>query len=324
MSPARRIPRLVWPALGVIYLVWGSTYAGIRVGVESIPPFWMASLRFTLAGLILFGFVAARGGLRQLPDRRQWLVAVVTGAALIGFGNGGVTWGELTVPSGVAAIIVSTTPLWMALMSRVFLGQRLGALVSVGLSIGFVGLIVLVGPTALRLDQLPGMAAVLLAAVGWAAGSVYSQRAPLPRDPFLTSAMQMLAGGLLMAPVAVATREPLNLGAITGRSWIAFVYLVLVGAVLGFSVYVYLLKSAPIALASTYAYVNPVVAVILGVFILGEQLTARTLIGGGVIILGVALIVVAQALRPKAQSVPERDLVPGAVRAPTPASSSSP
>src|SRR5437588_4857027 len=221
MSPSRPIPALVWPALATIYLVWGSTYLGIRVAVARMPPFWMATVRFTLAGVLLLGIVALRGGLKELPDRRQWLAAAVTGVALIGFGNGGVTWGELTVASGLAAINVTTSPLWMALIGRVILGERLGFRVSLGLALGFIGLVVLLGPAAMTSGQLPGLIALVLAAIGWAVGSVYSQRAPLPKDPLLTSAMQMLAGGALLAPVAAAT-EHLNVASISGRSWTAF------------------------------------------------------------------------------------------------------
>jgi len=300
IRPARTSPALLGAGLATIYVVWGTTYLGIRVGIETIPPFFMSGLRYMLAGLLLFGWVALRGGLRQgWPSRRQWLSAILTGTGLVALGNGALSWGELYLPSGAAAIFIATVPLWMTLMARVFQREPIRLPAAIGLGIGLAGLVVLVGPAVIRGGDLWAMLACLLAALGWAAGTVYSRSAPFPNNPFQVAGMQMFAGGVVVFLFSVVSGEAarFNPAAVSTRSVIAFLYLLFIGAILGFGVFIWLVKVAPLPLLGTYAYVNPVVAVVLGHFLLGEPVTPRTVIGGGVIILGVALIVASQSRR---------------------------
>jgi drug/metabolite transporter (DMT)-like permease len=304
---ARTSPALLGAGLATIYVVWGTTYLGIRVAVETIPPFLLSGVRYMLAGLLLFGWVALRGGLSAgWPTRRQWLSAAVTGTGLVAFGNGLISWGEQYLPSGPAALFIATVPLWMTAMGRVFQKEPIKPAAAIGLGIGLLGLVVLVGPAALRGGDLVPRLACMLAALGWAAATVYSRSAPFPNNPFQVAGMQMFAGGLVVFLFSLATGDAarFNPGALSLRSELAFVYLLFVGAILGFGVYIWLVKVAPLSLLGTYAYVNPVVAVILGHLLLGEQVTPQTVIGGGVIILGVALIVATQT-RQGGPDIPE-------------------
>jgi drug/metabolite transporter (DMT)-like permease len=307
IRPTRTSPALLGAGLATIYVVWGTTYLGIRLGVETIPPFFLSGLRYTLAGALLFAWVALRGGLKAgWPTRRQWLSAVLTGTGLVAFGNGALSWGEQYLPSGPAAIFIATVPLWMTVLARIFQKEPIRLPSAVGLGIGLLGLVVLVGPAALQGGDLVAMLACLLAALGWAAATVYSRSAPFPNNAFLVAGMQMFAGGLVVFLFSAVSGDAarFNPAAVSLRSELAFVYLLFVGAILGFGVYMWLVKVAPLSLLGTYAYVNPVVAVILGHFLLGEQITLRTLIGGGVIILGVALIVATQS-REESREAPE-------------------
>jgi drug/metabolite transporter (DMT)-like permease len=298
IRPTRTSPALLGAGLATIYVVWGTTYLGIRVGVETIPPFFLSGVRYTLAGSLLFGWVALRGGLKEgWPTRRQWLSAVLTGTGLVAFGNGALSWGEQYLPSGPAAIFIATVPLWMTILARVFQKEPIHLAAAVGLGIGLLGLLILVGPAAFQGGPLVAMLACLLAALGWAAATVYSRSAAFPNNPFLVAGMQMFAGGLVVSLFSAVSGDAgrFNLGAVSLRSELAFVYLLFIGAIFAFGVYIWLVKVAPLPLLATYAYVNPVVAVILGHFLLGEEITLRTLVGGGVIILGVALIVATQS-----------------------------
>ncbi len=298
IRPTRTSPALLGAGLATIYVVWGTTYLGIRVGVETIPPFLMSGVRYTLAGALLFGWVALRGGLKTgWPTPRQWFSAVLTGTGLVALGNGALSWGEQYMPSGPAAIFIATVPLWMTLLARVFQKEPIRLLSAIGLGIGLGGLVILVGPAALEGGPLVPMLACLVAALGWAAATVYSRSAPFPNNPFLVAGMQMFAGGIVVGLYSVVSGDAARFdpAALSLRSELAFVYLIFVGAILGFGVFIWLVKVAPLPLLGTYAYVNPVVAVILGHFLLGEQVTLRTMLGGGVIILGVALIVAAQS-----------------------------
>jgi drug/metabolite transporter (DMT)-like permease len=307
IRPTRTSPALLGAGLATIYVVWGTTYLGIRLGVETIPPFFLSGVRYTLAGALLFGWVAFRGGLKGgWPTRRQWLSAVLTGTGLVALGNGALSWGEQYLPSGPAAIFIATVPLWMTLMARLFQKEPIRLPAAVGLGIGLLGLVVLVGPAALRGGDLGAMLACLLAALGWAAATVYSRSAPFPNNPFLVAGMQMFAGGLVVSLFSVVSGDAarFNPAAVSLRSELAFVYLLFVGAILGFGVYIWLVKVAPLPLLGTYAYVNPVVAVLLGHLLLAEQITPRTLFGGGVIVLGVALIVATQS-REGSRDAPE-------------------
>ena len=301
IRPTRTSPALLGAGLATIYVVWSTTYLGIRLGVETIPPFLLSSARYILAGAILFGWVALRGGLPQgWPTRRQWLSALITGTGLVVIGNGALSWAEQYLPSGPSALFFATVPLWLTLLARVFQKEPIRLLAAIGLGIGFLGVVVLVGPAALRGGDLLPRLACLVAALGWAAATVYSRSAPLPNSPFQVAGMQMFAGGLvgLLFSLLSGDAGRFSLAAVSLRSELAFVYLLLVGAILGFGVYIWLVKVAPLPLLATYAYVNPAAAVVLGHFLLGEPVSLQTLIGGGVVILGVVLIVASQSQGP--------------------------
>ena len=290
----------VWAALAVVYVVWGSTYLAIDLAIETLPPFLMLSARFLAAGAILYA-IAFRGAER--PRLVHWRSALVIGAALLLLGNGGVAFAVQRVDTGIVALIVGSVPLWMALLDRVFYGQRLAPTAVVGLILGFGGIAFLARPTGD--GSVAGMIVVLLGSLAWAAGSLYSRKAPLPASPFQGAALQMLAGAAALGIFGVATGEvgAFDVGAVSTTSLVAFVYLVTIGSLIGFSAYIWLLKAAPTHLVGTYAYVNPVVAVLLGTLWLGEPITLTTIIGGAAIILAVALIVSA---RPVAESGPRR------------------
>jgi drug/metabolite transporter (DMT)-like permease len=280
----------------MLYVVWGSTYLGIMVAIETMPPFLMSSARFLIAGALLLAVTGAR------PWRfgaRQWLAAAVAGAALLAVGNGGITWAEQRVDSGVAALLVATMPLWLALFDRVFCGRRLAPAGVAGLVLGLGGVALLVGPGGGGTDLVGGLACVASAAA-WAAGSLYARNAPLPSSPGAASGMEMLAGGALLAVVGLAVGEggDFHLADVSAASAEAFAYLVVVGSIVAFSVFHWLLKNAPTSIVSTYAYVNPVVAVLLGAAFLGEPMTLRTLVAGLGIVASVVLIVGARLPRP--------------------------
>jgi drug/metabolite transporter (DMT)-like permease len=283
-------------ALGAVYLIWGSTYLAIRFAIETIPPFLMAGARYLTAGALLYGWSRLRGAPR--PSLVHWRSAGIIGALLLLLGNGGVVWSEQRVSSGLVALLVSTEPLWIVLLvwfrDR---GQRPGGRVIAGLLLGCAGLVLLVRPGSSSggLDPL-GVVAVLIASLSWAWGSVYSQRAKLPSSPLLSTAMQMLAGGALLLLAATLTGEPAHfaLAQVSTRSLLSLAYLVVFGAIIAFTAYVWLLRAAPPVLVSTYAYVNPVVAVLLGWALAGEPLARGTLVAAAVILTGVALISSAQ------------------------------
>jgi drug/metabolite transporter (DMT)-like permease len=291
-------PGSVWLGLLVLYVVWGSTYLAIAVAVETIPPFLMAGSRFGAAGAILLAWSIARAGSSfRWPSRREWVDSAIVGGLLLGGGMGFVAWGEQTIPSGITALLIATMPVWITIFGRILLGQRLPRLALVGILIGFVGVAVLVGPTALgttgALDPA-GLIVVLLSPVSWALGSLYaSHRARLPGQPLVATAAQMLTGAVVLSCMALATGEParLDLGAISSESFAAFLYLAVVGSLLAFTVFGWMLRVAPLPLVTTYAYVNPIVAVILGALILQEAIDARTIVAGAIIVVAVALIV---------------------------------
>lgn len=288
-----RIAGTVWAALLVVYVVWGSTYLGIRVVVETVPAFLSSGARFVAAGLLLAALVAWRGGRRALRvDRRQLASSVLVGLLLITGGNGLVVLGEETVPSGLAALLVAAVPLWMVILSAVG-GERPRPLALAGVLLGLVGLAVLSAPAFGGSIAPVGVVAVVSATLTWSAGSFAAKRIPMPRDVFAGSAYQMVAGGIGSTLVGLARGEHhvLELGEVSGRSWVALAYLVLVGSLVGFTAYAWLLRSAPLTLAGTYAYVNPVVAVFLGWLVLAEPLTGSTLVGGSIVVVGVCLVI---------------------------------
>jgi drug/metabolite transporter (DMT)-like permease len=296
-------------AFAAVYFIWGTTYLGIRVAIETIPPFFMAGSRVLTAGLIMFIFLRARGAPR--PVRLHWRSAVIAGALLLGGGSGLVTWAEQQVPSGTAALIVATVPLWIALFEwLIFRGGRPGKQVTLGLILGLIGIFMLVGP-----DQILGTAdfslfflfVLLLSPILWSFGSLYSRGAPLPANPFMGSAMQMMGGGgvLLLAGLLSGEAADLDITAISRTSLATWVYLVSFGSIIAFTAYIWLLKEVHVTKASTYTYVNPVVAVFLGWLILAEPITPATIISSVIIILAVILIQTArQTSQPEDQLAP--------------------
>jgi drug/metabolite transporter (DMT)-like permease len=302
-------------ALATVYVIWGSTYLAIAIAIETLPPFWMAGVRFVVAGALLYGFSRWRGAPR--PTLPHWRSAALIGGLLLLGGNGGVVWAEQRVSSGIAALLVSMVPLWMVLFRWMQPGgERPTKQVWAGITLGFIGLMLLVRPGSdgsgggIDKIDLLGVAALVFACISWAWGSIYSRRVPLPDSPFLVTGMEMLCGGALLLLVGALAGESaqLDLAAVSGRSALALLYLITFGALAGFTAYIWLLKVANPVLVSTYAYVNPIVAVFLGWLILGEPITARTLIAAAVIVAGVVLITLAQGKSggPKAKPEPVR------------------
>jgi len=294
-----------WAALATVYVVWGSTYLAIMVAIRTLPPFLMSSARFLVAGGILYAFALRRGAAR--PSVRHWRSAAVAGGALLVVGNGGVAWSEQRIDSGVAALLIATMPLWIALFDRVFAGRRLSRSRLLGLFVGLGGVVLLVGPVGSTGVDAVGALACLVAAVSWAGGSVYARGAALPRDLLLGSSMQMLSAGVLLAAAGLGSGEAGQVQPVSAASLGAVAYLVVVGSIVTYSAYVWLLKSAPISIVSTYAFVNPAIAVALGAVFLGEPLGLRTLAASAAIIVSVVLIVTGREGR-----------APAPVRAPEP------
>jgi drug/metabolite transporter (DMT)-like permease len=283
-----------WAALGVVYLVWGSTYLAIRVGVRDIPPLAMAGARFLIAGAILYPVAVRSGdaGLRAAdrPGPKQWLGCAVVGVLLLALGNGGVTVAERSLPSGLAAVLVATVPLWMILFAVPLQGGRVGRRAAAGLLLGLVGVAVLAGGGSAAGHAL-GVVIVLAAAACWGLGSVLSRRLRLPRRVLLAAAIEMLAGGAVLMIAAAVTGEfaKVHPGSVHLTSWLALGWLIAAGSILAFTAYGYALNRLPLSTVSTYAYVNPVVAVLLGTTLLHEALTAREVLGAGLVVCSVAL-----------------------------------
>jgi Predicted permease, DMT superfamily len=290
----------LWANLGIVYVVWGSTYFGIAISIETIPPFLMAAIRFGIAGLILIAWDLFRHPeARHLPSRRQVIDSAIVGGLLLGIGNGFVVFGEKTVPSGIAAILIGMMPLWFALLGWLYLRQRLPRLVVFAVALGFVGVALLIWPTgegANHFDPL-GIFILFLAPLGWAHGSIYSvRRAKLPHSQLTASGFQMLAGAAVTGVESLIAGEPahFNAAAVSPESLIAVVYLILFGSMLAYTAYSWLLRNAPLSLVGTYAYVNPVVAVALGTVFLHEAISFRTIAAAAVILVAVAIIVTAR------------------------------
>ena len=281
----------VWFALLVVYVVWGSTYLGILLTIRTIPVFLAGALRFLIAGALLYAWSIRRGDRSDRPGKRQWLAAGVVGTLLFLAGNTGVAWGELHVATGIASLVIATVPLWMALFDRVACGQRLSRAAVLGLGIGFGGAALLAAPSGSDKVDVAGMVVLLVSAAGWAIGSLYSRRAPLPRRPLVSSSMQMLVGGAILLVVAAGHGDVGRVHHVSTESILALVYLIVFGSILAFSAYAWLLRVARTSLVSTYAYVNPLVAVFLGWGFENETVSARTIGAGALILAAVALIV---------------------------------
>jgi drug/metabolite transporter (DMT)-like permease len=305
MAAPKRISIIL--AFAGIYLIWGSTYLGILFAIQSIPPLLMAGTRFLLAGIILYGVARMSGAPRS--SRTDWRTALIVGACLLLGGNGGVTLSEQYVPSGLAALLVATVPIYIALLSWLFgMSERPSAITWAGLAGGFIGVGVLLGP-ALRFSttgESPhawiGMTILLCSSLIWSAGSLYSRTAKISTSPFLAAAQQMLCGGTLLIIAGMARGElrQFDPQRITAQSTWAFVYLVLIGGIIGYVSYAWLLRHCEPAKVATYAYVNPIVAVLLGAMFAHESLSLRTVVAAGLIIGSVALVITAQQLKPKA------------------------
>ena len=292
---------LVVGALVIVYIVWGSTYLGIRVVVEEAPPLQSMGLRYTCASLVLGAILAMRGGVRRLRVTRPELAgAAFLGLMLPVLGNGLVSVGEdRGAPSGITALLIAVSPL-MIMIFRTLAGDRPRGMSLLGVLLGFVGLAYLVlAGRGKDTGEVPIMAAgiILFAATCWAFGSWVQPRLRLPEDVFVTTVYEMLAGGLILLGAGTAAGERFSPSSYGAHTWLALGYLVTFGSVIGFTAYVWLLDKAPISLVATYAYVNPVVAVFLGWLILSERVTGAVVIGGGIVVLSVAIVITAERPR---------------------------
>lgn len=292
----------------IIYVLWGSTYLAIRFAVETIPPFFMGGIRFIIAGSTLFGWSRWRGAPK--PDREQWKNAAIIGVLLLVIGNGAVAWSEQRVDSGVASLLVATVPLWIVLGEMVQ-GRRPELLQWVGVAVGLIGVGILVmpaeGATTKPIDPV-GAAVLIFGSFSWTAGSLFSRNARLATPSSAASGMQMLCAGVLMSLVSVVSGEwsRLDISAIHGTSVLALIYLIVFGSIVGFSTYMWLLSVARPAAVGTYAYVNPLVAVFLGVVVAGEKLPASATLAMVVIVASVALVSLAPYM--KKRSVPPAEV----------------
>jgi drug/metabolite transporter (DMT)-like permease len=297
----RRASLVAWVCLFIVWVVWGSTYLAIRVGVQTMPPLLMAATRNLVAGLIMFP--AAMGARRRAirtghevsrwPRRAEWIGCGVVGVLLL-VANGAVGIGEKTVPSGLAALLVATVPLWLLGFDAVLNHARLGLAPVAGLALGLVGVGFLsgLGGGSGQVDAV-GVVIILAAAVMWALGTIMARRVTIPSSPALASGMELLCGGIALLVLAAAGGEfgSLHLAEVSLRSWIALAYLIVIGSIVAFSAYGIAVRSLPTATVATYAYVNPVIAVLLGTLILNERLTPA-MFGGGALIVGAVVLVV--------------------------------
>lgn len=299
---AKRDALLLFLAFAAVYVIWGSTYLAIAVGIESFPTLLLPATRHLIAGLILYPILRWKTGIRPTPG--QWRTAVITGLLLLLVGNGGVCLAERTVPSGVAALLVALVSFWMVLLDWLRPGgQRPVPRVVASLILGFGGLVLLVGPAHLggseRVNPI-GAVILVVGSFGWAWGSIYSKHNDLPSSPLLGVAMQSLAGGTGLWIVGLLAGEgrQLHLAAITARSWMALAYLMIFGSGIGFTAYVYILKKSSAARVGTYAFVNPIVALFLGWLGAGETITLRTALAAAVILTAVLLVISAPHKNP--------------------------
>ena len=295
-------------SFAIVYIIWGSTYLAIGYAVETLPPFLMAGVRFLTAGAALYGLAKWRGA--PAPTRLHWRSALIIGALLFLVGNGGVTWAEQVVPSGVASLVVAVVPVWIVLLEWVRpSGRRPTTPVLLGVLVGLAGMALLVSGSSSEGSahqfSLAGFLALLAATFCWSVGSLYALKAPLPSSPLLTSGMEMLCGGALMLLFGSLTGEwsRFDPAHVTAISLFAVLYLVVFGAMIAFSAYNYVLNHTTPARASTYAYVNPVVAVFLGWFIRSEPLTPRTLLAAAIIVSAVVIITTYRTKQPASKPV---------------------
>ena len=289
-EPVRRASLVAWVCLVIVYFVWGSTYLAIRVGVETMPPLLMAAARNLIAGMIMFPIAWRRA--RRWPTRAEWIGTAVVGVLLL-VANGVVGLGEKSVPSGMAALLVATVPLWLLGIDAGLNHARLGLAPLGGLLLGLAGVALLSGLGTGGKVSVTGALTILGAAAMWALGTIMARRGTLPSSAALASGMEMLIGGVALLILSAATGEfsSVHAGQISARSWWALAYLIVIGSIVAFSAYGIAVRSLPTATVATYAYVNPVIAVLLGALILGERLTTA-MIAGGVLIVGAVVLVV--------------------------------
>ncbi|MCC6739285.1 MAG: EamA family transporter [Planctomycetia bacterium] len=290
MSP-RPSAAKVAVALAAVYVIWGSTYLAIRFAIDTLPPFTMAGARFLAAGLAMYAVVRARGTPR--PEPGHWPGAALIGGLMLLGGNGAVCWAERSVATGMASLLIATVPLWAVLLGAMLPGGRLpGPRVAAGILVGLAGVALLVRPWQGGAVDPAGAAALLFGAASWAAGSVLSRRVRLPESPLVATAMEMIAGGalLLVAGAAAGEWPRLDPHAVTLKSALAVAYLAVFGSIVGFTAFVWLLRHTSAVVATSYAYVNPLVAVLLGWAFAGEQPTPLTALAGALVVGAVALI----------------------------------
>lgn len=296
----------MWLALGTVYVVWGSTYLAIRVVVETLPPFLSAGVRFIVASAVLAAWLVARDGIGRL--RVSWTQlrsAGIVGVSLLLFGNGFVQVAERDVPSGLAALLIGSVPLWVVVYRRIA-GEPIGVSTLAGVLLGFAGVGFLALPRGISGEIAPiGLAFILVASACWAWGTFVSKRLELPRDPLVSTTLQQLLGGIGLVAAALLTGEVFQLdpAAWSERSLVALGYLVVFGSLVAFSAYTWLLVHVPVSKVATYAYVNPVVAVVLGALVLAEPVTATILVGAAMVITAVAFIVRQQGPAPAEQVI---------------------
>jgi drug/metabolite transporter (DMT)-like permease len=307
IAAAEQAPRttLIWTAMGAVYVIWSTTYLAIKVVNETLPTLLATSIRFLVAGSVLYGLAIRRGDrLGDRPTRTNWRAAGVVAALLLVCGNGGVAWGERTIPSGLAALVIATVPLWIAVIDRIVYHHRQPPLVLGGLVLGFVGAAILVQGSIEGHVDTAGLLTVVGASICWATGSLYQRRAALPRRPFVGAGMQMLIAGVILLALSALTGEfgRIDTSKISRASVLAVVYLIVFGSWLGFTSYLWLLRNARTSLVSTYAYVTPVGAVLLGAVFLNETITARTIVAGLLIIAAVAIIISAGSVARAAEA----------------------
>ncbi|MEM6325496.1 MAG: EamA family transporter [Bacteroidota bacterium] len=280
----------VLAAFGIVYLVWGSTYLAIRFAIETLPPFTMAGSRFAIAGLVLYAIVRLRGA--EAPRRAHWRTAAIVGTLLLVGGIGATTWAIQRIPSGIAALLVATLPMWMVLIDATRQRVRPTASVALGVALGLAGVAVLIGPSELGSEpvDLLGAVTVLGATMSWSAGSVYQRGAETAPDTLLNVAMQMLVGGVLLIALGGLLGERPVLDEASLRSMLSLAYLIVFGSLIAYSAYVWLLGVSTPAKVSTYAYVNPVVAVILGWWLADEPLNGRVVLAAVAVVTAVVLM----------------------------------
>lgn len=301
MTPAAMAARnktRVLMAFAAVYILWGSTYLFIKYAIDTIPPFMLGAGRFFIAGALLYALARWRGA--SPATARDWRLAGITGVLMLGMGNGAVVWSERLVPSGVVALIVSTVPIWIVLLDWLRpRGVRPRTPVFIGLGLGLVGVIILIGPGAIAGEghvNPVGALALFVGSLGWALGSIITRGGKRSAAPLVFSSLQMTAAAVAMTVTSMVVGEPsqFSISDVTMRSFVSWIYLIIFGSIIGYTAYIYLLGAVSAAKAATYAYVNPVIAVLLGWAFANEPISLQTIVAAAVILASVALITSAQ------------------------------